>query len=309
MVRFDSNKDIPDLSGKVLIVTGGNVGLGKETITQLSKRNPARIYLAARTESKALAAIEDVKKQVPNAAPITFLKLDLTSFESIKHAAKEFLAKEQSLHILINNAGIMACPPGTTEEGYEIQFGTNHMGHALLTKLLLPTLLKTAKSGGGSAGGSDVRIVNLSSAAENWPPSNPYDPAELKSDMSSMTTWARYGGSKLANIHHARALARRHPELRCIAVHPGAVATNLTSGPIASWPLLGPLISIGTWLIATSVHNGAKNQLWAATSPEAKSGVFYWPVGVEGRESKLAKDDELMEKLWEWTEKELEAHV
>lgn len=305
MVRFNTNTDIPDLSGKVILVTGGNIGLGKETITQLSKHNPAHIYLAARNESKALAAIEDIKKQVPDAAPITFLEIDLTSFESVKRAAKEFLSKSQSLHILINNAGIMAWPPNLTKEGYEIQFGTNHMGHALFTKLLLPTLLQTAKSGPDK----DVRIISLSSAAENWVPSDLYNFDELKTDMASTGTWARYGASKIANIHHSKALAKRYPELRCISIHPGAVNTNLVSGPAASWPILKPIVGLATWLVSTPVAEGAKNQIWASVSPDAESGVFYWPVGVTGRDSKQAKNEELSEKLWEWTEKELEPYV
>lgn len=115
MVPFNPDKDIPDLSGKVILVTGGNVGLGKQTILQLSKHNPAHIFLAARTESKALAAIEDIRKAVPDAAPITYLNLDLTSFDSIKKAAKDFHAQSQQLHILINNGGIMATPAGTTD--------------------------------------------------------------------------------------------------------------------------------------------------------------------------------------------------
>ncbi|WYZ40767.1 hypothetical protein EsH8_IV_001108 [Colletotrichum jinshuiense] len=305
MVRFNTNTDIPDLSGKVILVTGGNIGLGKETITQLSKHNPAHIYLAARNESKALAAIEDIKKQVPDAAPITFLEIDLTSFESVKRAAKEFLSKSQSLHILINNAGIMAWPPNLTKEGYEIQFGTNHMGHALFTKLLLPTLLQTAKSGPDK----DVRIISLSSAAENWVPSDLYNFDELKTDMASTGTWARYGASKIANIHHSKALAKRYPELRCISIHPGAVNTNLVSGPAASWPILKPIVGLATWLVSTPVAEGAKNQIWASVSPDAESGVFYWPVGVTGRDSKQAKNEELCEKLWEWTEKELEPYA
>ncbi|KAK2041458.1 retinol dehydrogenase [Colletotrichum somersetense] len=305
MVRFDANTDIPDLSGKVILVTGGNIGLGKETIAQFSKHNPAHIYLAARNEAKARAAIEDIKKAVPNAAPITFLEIDLTSFESIKRAAKEFLSKSETLHILVNNAGIMAWPPGTTKEGYEIQFGTNHMGHALLTKLLLPTLKHTAKT----SPDKDVRIVSLSSAAENWVPSDLYNFDDLKTDMASTGTWARYGASKVANIHHSRALAKRYPEIRCISVHPGAVNTNLSSGPVASWPLIKPVVGIVSWLAFSTVANGARNQIWASVSPDAESGVFYWPVGVKGKDSKHAKNEELSERLWEWTEKELEAYT
>ncbi|GKT53032.1 retinol dehydrogenase [Colletotrichum tofieldiae] len=305
MARLNTNTDIPDLSGKVIVVTGGNIGLGKETITQFSKHNPAHIYLAARSESKALAAIEDIKNTVPNAAPITFLEVDLTSFESIKRAAKEFRSKSETLHILVNNAGIMAWPPSTTKEGYEIQFGTNHMGHALLTKLLLPTLQHTAKT----SPDKDVRIVSLSSAAEKWVPSDLYNFDDLKTDMASTGTWSRYGASKIANIHHARALAKRYPEIRCISVHPGVVSTNLTSGLAASWPIIKPIMGILSWLTLSSVADGAKNQIWASVSPDAETGVFYWPVGVKGKDSKHAKNEELSEKLWEWTEKELEPYT
>ncbi|TEA12415.1 putative oxidoreductase [Colletotrichum sidae] len=306
MVKFNPKTDIPDLSGKVVIVTGGNVGLGKETIAQLSRHNPAHIYLAARNESKARAAMADIRSQDPDAkCPITFLELDLASFASIKRFAADFTAREQHLHLLVNNAGIMAWPPATTADGYEVQFGTNHMGHALLTKLLLPTLRRTAEQHADR----DVRVVNVSSAAERMPPNPVYDFAALKTDMAAWSTWSRYGCSKIANIHHARALARRHPELRCVAIHPGVVSTNLTAGPAASYPWLRPLIGLFSRLVLTSVGEGAKNQLWAATSPDAESGVFYWPVGVAGRDTPNALDPELADKLWEWTEKELEPHV
>ncbi|WDK16715.1 retinol dehydrogenase [Colletotrichum graminicola] len=271
----------------------------------LIKIKKTHIYLAARNEAKALAAIEDIKKAVPKAAPITFLEIDLTSFESIKRAANEFRSKSETLHILVNNAGIMAWPPSTTKEGYEIQFGTNHMGHALLTKLLLPTLQHTAQT----SPDKDVRIVSLSSVGENWVPSDLYNFDDLKTDMASTGTWARYGASKVANIHHSRALAKRYPEIRCISVHPGSVNTNLTSGLEASWPLIKPILGIFAPLVLSSVADGAKNQIWASVSPDAESGVFYWPVGVKGRDSKHAKNEELSEKLWEWTEKELEAYT
>ncbi|KAH6984286.1 hypothetical protein BKA56DRAFT_614035 [Ilyonectria sp. MPI-CAGE-AT-0026] len=144
MPKFNPDKDIPNLSGKVILVTGGNNGLGKETVLQLSKHEPAHIFLAARSEAKALPAIEEMCKAVPDAAPITFIPLDLASFDSIKQAAASFKAQSSQLHVLINNAGIMGTPAGTTKEGYEVQFGTNYVGHALLTKLLLPMLDKNA---------------------------------------------------------------------------------------------------------------------------------------------------------------------
>ncbi|KAF1957876.1 retinol dehydrogenase [Byssothecium circinans] len=306
MPTFDLDKDIPDLSGKVILVTGGNIGLGKETVLQLSKHKPAHIFLAARSESKALAAIEDIRKAVPDAAPITYLNLDLGSFDSIKRAASDFHAKSQRLHILINNAAISATQAGTTKEGYEIQFGTNHVGHALLTKLLLPTLKKTAAA---ATAPQDVRIVTVAAAAEKFSPfTESYDCDKLKTDMASTPTFTRYGISKLANVHYARALSRRHPEIKSVSLHPGFVNTNLASGLAASWPIL-KLILPFLGLFLTNVSTGAKNQLWAAVSPEVKSGEFYFPVGVTGKGSKHSYDQGLEEQLWEWTEKELEEHA
>ncbi|KAI9872796.1 MAG: hypothetical protein M1823_008080, partial [Watsoniomyces obsoletus] len=147
MVKFNPSTDIPSLKDKVILVTGGNIGLGYESILQLSQHSPAHIYLAARSEPKAVAAIKSLRDAVPNGPPISFLPLDLSSFASIKSASKSFTSSNSRLDILINNAGIMACPPGLTSEGYELQFGTNHLGHALLTHLLLPTLRKTAAAG------------------------------------------------------------------------------------------------------------------------------------------------------------------
>ncbi|KAK8053976.1 hypothetical protein PG996_013277 [Apiospora saccharicola] len=310
-MKFDFDKDIPDLSGKVIFVTGGNVGLGKETICQLAKHKPAHIYLAARSAARANEAIKEIQERVPNAAPITFIECDLTSFASIKAATATFQSQASELHILINNAGIMACPADVTQEGYEIQFGTNHMGHAMLTKLLLPTLLKTAEK----APKGDVRIVSLSSLGEAYASNDPYagGDAHLKSDMASLSTWVRYGNSKLANVHHSRALAQRHPQLRCVAVHPGPVRTELSRGPLATYAafslIVGPLYWLASRLAFVDVSEGAKNQVWAATSPDAQSGHFYYPVAVDDKGSAQAKDEKLCEQLWAWTEKELEAHM
>lgn len=310
-MKFNPEKDIPDLAGRVIFVTGGNTGLGKETVLQLAKHRPAHIYLAARSQERAEQAIREIRERAPDATdvPITFVEMDLSSFKSIQRAADAFGAAQPDgrLDVLINNAGIMATPAGTTAEGYELQFGTNHMGHALLTRLLLPALQKTA------AGGADVRVVNLSSAAEQLAAKPPYgDFAALKTDMAATSTWTRYGISKLANVHHAAALARRHPEVRAVAVHPGVIATELLRGPAASYrlvsllmPLLGPLVR----LTQTPVAVGAHNQLWAAISPDAQAGHFYYPVGRDGQGTPQAGDAALADQLWDWTEKELDAYL
>ncbi|KAJ6133934.1 oxidoreductase [Penicillium sp. IBT 18751x] len=184
---FDPEKDIPSLDGKVILVTGGNAGLGKETILQLAKHHPKEIFLAARTQLKAEDAIQEIKKAVPK-SNISYIKLDLTSFTSVKEAAEDFKSRSDRLDILINNAGIMAVPYSKTKEDYEIQFGTNHMGHALLTKLILPTLLSTAEKPG-----SDVRVINLSSEGHYYAPGIIYDQDQLE----SYYTFRRYGQSKL----------------------------------------------------------------------------------------------------------------
>lgn len=296
-VAFRS-QDIPDLSGQVIMVTGGNAGLGLETIRQLGCHNPARIYLAARSREKAEAAIEGLKRSNPNIAPISFLQLDLASFASVRAAAETFSKAESRLDILINNAGIMMTPEGLTEEGYELQFGTNVMGPALFSHCLLPVLQNTAKIN------KETRVVVLSSASERVAPKDAYSFEELKTTMSSRHTTARYCLSKLANIHHTSAMAERHADVKFISVHPGMVATNLHH--TSTGLLLRPFLYTAVSLFATPVEKGALSQIWAAVSPDAKSGEFYGPVGVTGKGSAASKDRELQAKLFEWVESELQ---
>jgi retinol dehydrogenase 12 len=239
-----------------------------------------------------------IKSFIPD-AKIEYLPLDLASLKSVKKAADTFTSSSTRLDVLMNNAGIMACPAGLTTEGYEIQFGTNHLGHALLTKLLLPVLEKTAKTE------KDVRIVNLSSSAHAWAPKTGLVLEDAKTDMKSYSTWARYGQSKLANIYYTRELARRHPSIRSVAIHPGSVGTNLISGTIASYPYAGWLLRRLHPLITVSVQKGALNQLWASVSPDAKSGRFYYPVAKDFPGSELVRNDAKALDLWEWTENEL----
>jgi NAD(P)-dependent dehydrogenase (short-subunit alcohol dehydrogenase family) len=300
---FRPDTDIPDLSGKVILVTGGNIGLGRETILQLSKHNPAHIYLAARSKAKAENAIEELRKAVPDGAPISFLHLDLSSFESIKAAAETFLTDSSRLDILINNAGVMALPEGLTTEGYEIQFGTNHVGHALFTQLLLPTLEETA-----ALPSADVRVVFVSSALEASAPKNSYQFDKFKTAMPHISTWARYATSKLANIHYAYALARRYPRIKVMSLHPGVVYTNLTNSLSENY-IISSIVKAGTYFFSVSVDKGARTPLWAATSPDAQSGVYYFAGAITGKGSRQSSDEKVQEDLWNWTQKELEPHL
>ncbi|KAK2057331.1 short chain dehydrogenase [Colletotrichum caudatum] len=302
---FHPDAEIPDLAGRVVLVTGGNSGLGLETVRQIAKHNPAHIYLAARSKDKAEAAIEALRKENPGAAPVSHLPLDLASFASVKAAAKQFAAASDRLDLLVNNAGIMHTPEGLTEDGYEVQFGTNHMGHALLTQLLLPTLRRTA-----AEKNPDVRVVFLSSAAEGWAPGDTYRFDRLRTTMPETASRFRYGISKVANVHYAAALAERAPEIRVVCVHPGVVDTNLAEPLISNTNVVfGTLIWAGTKIVAVSPQKGALNQLWASFHPDAKTGVFYFPVGVQGKGTRLSQDREKREQLWKWTEDELRSHL
>lgn len=194
-----TGEDIPDLDGQVIIVTGGNAGLGLETVKQLSSHNAARIYLAARSQEKAEQAIRELQAADPKANTIVFLRLDLASLESVKDAASYFLNQETRLDILVNNAGIMMTPEGLTKDGHEIQFGTNVVGPALFTQLLLPIMRETAKIN------HQTRVVMLSSAAHVRAPSDIYKISEFRTKMTNRGTTERYTISKLADLHYAKA--------------------------------------------------------------------------------------------------------
>ncbi|KAK1765024.1 hypothetical protein QBC33DRAFT_545526 [Phialemonium atrogriseum] len=184
-VAFNLDKDIPPLNGKVILVMGGNIGLGKQCVLEFARHNPHQIQLASRNLDKAKAAADEIRAQVPD-APIKILELDLTSFDSVKRAASTVLSASSRLDILMLNAGIMAIPPGLTSSGYELQFGTNHMGHALLTKLLLPLLTNTA------AADADVRVVSLSSHGHVYLPRGGFRFDSLRTTADSMGAYWRY---------------------------------------------------------------------------------------------------------------------
>lgn len=280
----------------------GNTGIGKETVLQLAKHNPDRIFLATRTESKARDAISSINSQLSEKVDIEYLPLDLASLKSVRAAAQQFNERSPRLDILILNAGIMATPPGRSESGHDIQLGTNHIGHFLLTKLLLPTLQKTA----AAEPGSDVRIISVSSEAHNMAPS--IDTITSTDKLCATGPWTRYGASKAANIMFAAELARRYPAFTSVSIHPGIIKTDLylpnrESSAITRYgmALIGPLIF-------QDVPKGAYNQLWAAAGvkrDQLKNGAYYTPVGKLRSGNKFTKDVAGAKRLWEWTEGEL----
>ena len=196
----------------------------------------------------------------------------------------------------------MAVPPGFTAEGFEIQLGTNHIGHALLTKLLLPTLLATAKEPN-----SNVRIVNLTSEGHNFARSA--DVLLDKSKLEAQNTWARYGYSKLANILFAHELAKRYPSITSVAVHPGIIKTDLYLPNQQSSAIMRCGLKLSDILLPRgTVPTGALNQLWAATGEreDVVNGSYYKPVAILSKGSPCAQNEKLATDLWEWTEKEIE---
>ncbi|KAL2826087.1 hypothetical protein BDW59DRAFT_179659 [Aspergillus cavernicola] len=272
---FVPERDIEDLSGKVIFVTGGNTGLGKETILQLARHRPSRIYLAARNPTKAQDAIASIQKSLPYPADIRHVSLDLASFASIRAAAKLFQSDCDRLDLLILNAGTMGNTTSLTEEGYEIHMGTNHIGHFLLTELLLPTLRKTVSRS------PDVRIVTLSSLACQAAPS--YKTMTSTPALMSHGWPTRYGASKAANVLFAAELARRYPEILSVSVHPGAVASDLYQHSKKASFLSGLGVAV-MFNFCRSIRTGALSQIWAASAPRENlvNGGYYVPIGVKG---------------------------
>jgi len=202
------------LDGKMVIITGANTGIGKATAIDLAERN-ARVILACRSQEKGKKAEADVRRESGN-NDVHFRQLDLSSFTSIRKFAKEVLEEESRVDILINNAGVMMCPYTKTKDGFEMQFGTNHLGHFLLTNLLLDKI-KQAPEG---------RIVNVSSVAQAQSGPLDLDTINLEDGYGSIKA---YCNSKLANVLFTKSLAKRLRGTNIIAncLHPGGIATEL----------------------------------------------------------------------------------
>ncbi|KAM3416413.1 hypothetical protein BST61_g8010 [Cercospora zeina] len=310
----DPEKEIPSLAGKIILITGGTGGLGRETVVSFAKHDAAHIYFTGRSQSSADETIR-LAKSTNATAPVTFIKCDLASFASVQTAVQDLLSRTQRLDILMANAGIMAHPPGLTEDGYELQFGTNHMGHALLVKLLTPVLLQTA----ARPESRDVRVVWDTSLGHRGHNPKGIDFTKLKTKhedivpcgmQTSLGPWIRYAQSKLANLIYARAYAKRYPQITSVSIHPGVSATGLVGGLSAPQKLF---VYATSYLIMIPPEMCAWNQQWAATAPlgdgerQVRTGTFYLPVGKKGTTTAKGNDAELEQKLWDWTEEELKA--
>ena len=290
-------------------VTGGNAGIGSATVAALAGHNPSCIYLCARRRSSAEETVDSIHKQHPK-ANIEILELDLGSFDSVKKCEAEFNHRSDRLDILILNAGVSATAPTLTKDGFENQFGINHMGHSLLTQLLMPKMLQTVRSGESS----DVRIVVLSSiGGHHFQPKGGLALEKMKSESEAaeLGPMARYGHSKLANILFAKKLAQLYPSITSTSLHPGTVKSEIWGKANGAW-LLSKLVAPVVWLTGVTTEEGAKTGLWCATAATGKGGVesgkFYIPIGIEKEDDKIARDPKMRDELWQWTNEELARH-
>jgi NAD(P)-dependent dehydrogenase (short-subunit alcohol dehydrogenase family) len=277
-----------DLAGKTFIITGSNTGIGKVSAKELARRG-ARVVLACRSKAKTEPVIEEIKKETGN-DQVAFAALDLSDLSSVRACAEHLLATEPKIHGLINNAGLVAKRGAKTVDGYQMTFGTNHLGHYLLTRRLLDRMKQSG----------EARIVNVSSQSHYQAKSVDWD--ALTQPNKTVVGMKEYAVSKLANVLFTKELARRldGSGVTAYAVHPGVVATDV-------WRRVPPPFRwiMKKWMI--SPEEGAASTLVCATDPDLKavSGRYYTVGGKEKRPSKLADDTQLAETLWaksaEWT--------
>jgi NAD(P)-dependent dehydrogenase (short-subunit alcohol dehydrogenase family) len=288
-----TQNDVPSLSGKTIVITGANSGIGYEA-ARICAENGAHTILACRDEKKGLKAVEKIREKKVAGETETML-LDLGSLASIRAFATELLSRFEHLDGLVNNAGIMMNPYQLTEDGFESQFGINHLGHFALTGLLMPALLSTP----------NARIVNVSSGAHSMGTMD-FDNLMFEGGKN-YTRIASYGRSKLANLLFTKGLQSRLTKISsdtiATSAHPGWSSTNLGK---QSHPLAGLIISVFGKLLAQSATMGALPTLRALLDPEALEGDYYGPDGfresrgypIKVSSSKDAQNLELAERLW-----------
>ncbi|MBB5959851.1 protochlorophyllide reductase [Saccharothrix tamanrassetensis] len=289
--------DIPDQTGRTVLVTGANSGLGLRTAEVLGAKG-ARVLLACRSPERGRRALERV---LAGGGTAELVALDLADLASVRDAAAAVRERTGSLDVLMNNAGVMAVPLGRTADGFERQFGTNHLGHAALTWQLMPLLRATP----------GARVVTLSSLAHTG---GSLDLADPNYEVRRYSSWRAYSQSKLANLLFARELDRRcrsaGVDVTSVAAHPGITATELSANMARSRG--NPLVALGAKVgdfFAQSVEKGALPQLYAATSPDVEGGGYYGPDGWRGMRghptradsSAAARDELAAARLWDLT--------
>ncbi|KAG5670634.1 hypothetical protein PVAND_000882 [Polypedilum vanderplanki] len=290
-IRGASYKKSTRCDGKVVIITGANAGIGKETAVELAARG-AKVYIACRSIERGQSACKEIIQRTGN-ENVFVRKLDLASFASIREFAKGFLKEEKQFDILINNPGVMAIPLWRTEDLLEMQIGVNHFGHFLLTNLLLPLIKATESS----------RIINVSSMAHRW--------GKIKTDdlnsEKSYNEISCYAQSKLANILFTRELAKRLKDTKTTvnALHPGVVKTELARHvEKMNFLFNSKILSFFMYFFNKTAKQGAQTTIYAALDPDLAnvSGQYFAECGL-GKIYKQGLDDDIAKWLWNVSEK------
>ncbi|MFI5668135.1 oxidoreductase [Streptomyces sp. NPDC051704] len=293
-------ENIPDQSGRTAVVTGANSGIGYVAARELARRG-ADVVLACRSSARGRAAVVRLRSEVPG-AEVEFLPLDLADLASVREFAHVHGQRRTSLDLLVNNAGVMALPYGRTADGFETQFGVNHLGHFALTGLLLPQLLAAAPG---------ARIVTVSSGFHALGDVDLDDP----NGDQGYRRWIAYGRSKTANLLFTHELARRLEAcgsgIVAAAAHPGYASTNLHAGASRQegHRPMSRLMGLGAAVLAQSAASGALPTLYAATAPGVTPDAFYGPrLGWRGAparswRAKWTLDDASGERLWALSQK------
>jgi NAD(P)-dependent dehydrogenase (short-subunit alcohol dehydrogenase family) len=300
MTRWTS-AEIPDQTGRTVLVTGANSGLGLRTAEALAARG-AHVLMGCRDATRGEAARSEVATSATGPAP-EVVPLDLADLGSVRDAARSVADAVERLDVLVNNAGVMAMPLRRTADGLELQFATNHLGHYALTGLLLPVLLRA----------NGPRVVTVSSNVHRMGRNDWSDP---NWERRRYLKWLAYGQSKLGNLLFTRELARRAHEagssLVAVAAHPGNSATHLVpaSTEASGSRLVGQMMNWGNRLIAQPDSAGALPQLYAATMPDVIPGEYFGPdrlFQLRGHPTRVgssaaARDDEAARHLWQLSE-------
>lgn len=294
MTRKWTEKNVPDMAGKLAVVTGASSGIGLETARELA-RNGARVVLACRDERRARAAIGSIRSEIPE-GQLEFISLDLASLGSVRRFAGAFTERFDQLEILANNAGVMLVPYDTTADGFELHLGTNHLGHFALTGLLIDCLLASP----------GARVVTVTSAAHRYGRID-FDNL-LFEGGAGYSPFRAYARSKLANLLFAQELQRRlrGTETISVAAHPGGAATGL--GCRATERRLYRACLPVFERLSQSAAEGARSVLRAATDPDLVGGEYVAPGGLLGMRGKPAVKTATetaaaaAERLWEVSE-------
>ena len=289
MTRWDTD-DIPDQTGRTILITGANSGLGLRSAEALAAKG-ARVLLACRSAERGARAISAVGAVATGPAP-ELVPLDLADLDSVRSAAKDVASRVESIDVLMNNAGIMATPKASTAQGFEMQLGTNHLGHFALTGLLLPLLQQATAP----------RVITTSSQAHRTGRMR-WDDLQWERGYER---WRAYGQTKLANLLFMRELGRRYDGILSAAAHPGWAATHLQSGA----GVTKRISALANHVLAQSDAMGALPQLYAATMPDVRSGEYFGPDGLFERAgypkrvgmTAAARNDADAERLWTTSE-------